>query len=268
MSHTATGAVVLHREPSMFKPDTVPDSPLARWDARWKLAALTVAAFGIAALNAAVPSLIALALGFLLLILSRLPRRAVRDRLAIFAFAASPFLLVLPFTLDPTGPGYDVGPVRVSERGLTVGVAVFARCLAIGCLAIVLIGTAPLHHTLAAAHKLRVPGLLVLLTGLAYRYAFLLAAELRQVRVALRTRGFRMRPNRHGYRTLGHVTGAVLVRGADRAERVAEAMRCRGFDGTFHSIDTFRTTVADIISFGLLVAAIAALVVWDHLVNP
>jgi cobalt/nickel transport system permease protein len=140
------------------------------------------------------------------------------------------------------------------------------RCLAIGCLALVLLGTAPVHHTLAAAHKLRVPGLLVLLVGLAYRYAFLLAAELRQVRVALRTRGFRLRPNRHGYRTAGYVVGAVLVRGSDRADRVAEAMRCRGFDGRFHTATTFRTTAADIISFAAVVAAVAALLLWDRLV--
>jgi cobalt/nickel transport system permease protein len=250
----------------MFKPVDVPDSPLARWDARWKLAALAVAVFGVAALNSLIPTLVALALGLSLLLISRLPGRWIRGRLAIFAFAALPFLLVLPFTLDTDGTGWDVGPVRVSERGLVVGCAVFARCLAIGCLALILIGTAPLHHTLAAAHKLKVPGLLVLLTGLAYRYAFLLAAEMRQIRVALRTRGFRMRANRHSYRTIGHVTGAVLVRGADRAERVSEAMRCRGFDGTFHTIDTFRTTAADIISFAAFVAVVVGLIFWDRLV--
>jgi cobalt/nickel transport system permease protein len=63
---------------------------------------------------------------------------------------------------------------------------------------------------------------------------------------------------------VGHVTGAVLVRGADRAERVAEAMRCRGFDGTFHTTTAFRTAAADIITFAAVAAAAAALVVWDR----
>jgi len=244
------------------------DSPLSRWDARWKLAALALAAFGVAALDGLAPSVVALAVGLLLVALARLPGKWVRGRLGLFAFAALPFLLVLPFTLALGGPGWDVGPVRVSERGLVVGCAVFCRCLAIGCLALVLVGTAPLHHSLAAAHKLKVPGLLVLLTGLAYRYAFLLADEYKRVRVALRTRGFRVRANRHGYRTLGHVTGAVLVRGAERADRVADAMRCRGFDGTFRTTADFRTTPADIISFVALVVVAAALVVWDRLVHP
>jgi cobalt/nickel transport system permease protein len=249
----------------MFRHPDIPDSPLARWDARWKLAAIVVAAFAIAALSQIESVAVALALGITLLVVARLPYRWVRNRLALFGFAALPFLLVLPFTLDLDGPGWDVGPVRVSERGLVAGATVFARCLAIGCLALVLLGTAPLHHTLRAAHKLKVPGVLVLVAGLAYRYAFLLGDELRRVRVALRTRGFRMKPNRHGYRTVGHVVGAILVRGADRADRVAEAMRCRGFDGTFHSALTFRTTASDIISFAALLAAIVGLVLWDRL---
>ena len=127
----------------MLKHPDVPDSPLARWDARWKLAALALAAFGVAALNTLPASAVALALGLALLTLSGLPRRWVRDRLALFAFGALPFLLVLPFTLDLAGPGWYVGPVRVSQRGLIAGAAVFARCLAIGSLALVLIGTAP-----------------------------------------------------------------------------------------------------------------------------
>jgi cobalt/nickel transport system permease protein len=242
----------------------VPDSPLARWDARWKLAALLVAAFGIAALDRLLPSLTALALGLVLVGYARLPGSWVRGRLGLFALAALPFLLVLPFTLDPGGPGINAGPVHISQRGLSAGTAVFARCVAVGCLSLVLVGTAPLHHTLAAAHRLRVPGLLVLITGLAYRYTFLLAAEYRRIRVALRTRGFRMAATRHGYRTIGHVTGAVLVRGADRAERVNEAMRCRGFDGKFHTTAAFRTRASDGLGLVALAGATIALILWDR----
>src|SRR5262245_18992696 len=242
----------------------VADSPLARWDARWKLAALLAAAFGFALLNGLFPSLVALAAGFTLIALARLKGRWVRGRIGLFALAALPFLLVLPFTMHSDGAGWMIGPVRVSERGLIVGLAVFARCLAIGCLALILVGAAPLHQTLAAALALRIPGLFVLIAALAYRYTNLLAEEYRRVRVALRTRGFRVAATRHGYCTMGHVTGAVLVRGADRAERVAAAMRCRGFDGTFHTTATFRTTKWDVLAFAGLITATMALILWDR----
>jgi cobalt/nickel transport system permease protein len=243
----------------------VPDSLLARWDARWKLAAMLVAAAGVAAVDHALPAAVALAVGLGLVVLARLPGKWARGRLLALGFAALPFVLILPFTLDTAGPGWDVGPVRVSEHGLLSGLAVFCRCVAIGAFALVLVGTAPVHHTFAAAHKLKVPGLLVLLALLAYRYAFLLGEELRRLRTALRVRGFKPRADRHGYRTLGHVVGVVLVRGSDRAERVAEAMRCRGFDGRFHTLTAFRTTAADVLSFLLTLTGTIALVIWDRL---
>jgi cobalt/nickel transport system permease protein len=246
-----------------FRYRPVPPSPLARWDARWKLAAALLAVCGTASLNHLGPAAVALALGLLLLALARLPRGWVLARLAVFATAALPFLLVLPFTLP--GDGWDVGPVRISGRGLVAGLAVLCRGVAVGCFALMLLGTAPLHHTLAAAHKLKLPGLLVQLTLLTYRYAFLLAEEFRRLRIAMRTRGYRVRATRHGYRSLGHATGALLVRGADRAEGVSAAMRTRGFDGTFHTLAAFRTGFADVLAFAALLSATIALVLWDRL---
>ena len=244
----------------------VPPSPLARWDARWKLAAVLVAVAGVATLNHLLPAAVALGAALGLLVLARLPGRWVRVRLAVFAVAALPFLLVLPFTLN--GPAWKVGPVRVSEPGVVAGLAVLCRALAIGSLTLVLVGTAPLHQTLTAAARLRVPGVLVLLALLAYRYTVLLSDELRRMRTAARVRGFRVAATAHGYRTLGHLTGAVLVRGADRADRVADAMRCRGFDGRLHTLAAFRTTPADVVSCLLVVAGTAALVAWDRLPPP
>jgi len=253
----------MHRMTLALRYMAVPDSPLARWDARWKLAAILIAVAGIATVDHVWPAAVALGVALMVLAFSRLPWRWVRVRLGLFAFAALPFVVILPFTLE--GEGWDLGLFHVSERGLVAGLAVFSRCVAIGSLSLVLVGTAPVHHTIAAAHKLKVPGLLVLLALLAYRYAFLLGDELRRLRVALRVRGFKTQATRHGYRTLGHVTGAVLVRGADRAEHVAHAMRCRGFDGKFHTLTAFRTHTTDVVSFLLMAAGCIALILWDRL---
>jgi cobalt/nickel transport system permease protein len=59
------------------------------------------------------------------------------------------------------------------------------------------------------------------------------------------------------------VTGTLLVRGSDRAERVAQAMRCRGFDGHFRTTTAFRTRPADVGMFLLIVGVVGGLVAWD-----
>jgi cobalt/nickel transport system permease protein len=175
-----------------------------------------------------------------------------------------PLVVLVPLVHDRTAPGWDVGPLRVSAAGLAAAVVVALRVVAIGLFVLVLTRTAPLSRTLAAAHALRLPGLVVQVTGLAYRYTFLLASEVRRTRVALRTRGFRAGTNVRTYRTLGHAVGSLLVRGADRADRVADAMRCRGYDGTYRSPVTFQTTPADVFAFLLAAAATIVLVFLDR----
>ena len=91
----------------------------------------------------------------------------------------------------------------------------------------------------------------------------LFLAGLARLRVALRVRGYRNRATRHSYRTIGHVAGTLLVRSHERGERVSQAMRCRGFDGGFRSLTTFRTAPKDVIFFSLLAAGSAGLVFWD-----
>ena len=88
---------------------------------------------------------------------------------------------------------------------------------------------------------------LVQIAMLAYRYAFLFFAEARRVRIALRTRAFRPATNLRTYQTTGQAIGSLLLRGGDRAEQVADAMRTRGFDGRFHTIRHFRTTAGDVV---------------------
>ncbi len=78
-------------------------------------------------------------------------------------------------------------------------------------------------------------------------------------------RGYRNRASRHSYRTVGHVTGILLVRGVERAERVSQAMRCRGFDGRFRSLTVFHTSLADLGLFALLSGGFGALWFWDFL---
>jgi cobalt/nickel transport system permease protein len=53
----------------------------------------------------------------------------------------------------------------------------------------------------------------------------------------------------------------LLVRGGARADRVAHAMRCRGFDGTFRTLEAGTTTRRDVL-FLLAMLALAASLVW------
>jgi cobalt/nickel transport system permease protein len=238
-------------------------SPLRRLDPRWKLAALALAGAAVAALRTLPAAALALAGALLLAALARLPWRWYLARLGAVALFIAPFALVLPFFMEDASGSFALGPVRVSVRGVDLGLCLCCKALAIVTLMLVLLASTAPDALLHAAHALRVPGLLIQLAVLTYRYLFVLTDELARLRVALRVRGYRNRVTLHSYRTVAHVAGTLLVRGHERAERVGQAMRCRGFDGRFRSLATFRTTAADVAAFALIAGAALALLLWD-----
>jgi cobalt/nickel transport system permease protein len=237
-----------------------PPSLIRRLDPRWKLAMLLFAALGCVTLRAVGPALTGLAGALLLVALARLPLRWYALRLAPALGMFALFLIWLPFQIED-------GAVRISWPGLERLIVLSANLSAMLSLMLVLLATTPIHDTFKAARALRLPRLLVLLLLLTYRYVFLLMEEFARLRNALRVRGFRNRANLHSYRTIGQVAGTLLVRGHDRSERVAQAMRARGFDGEFRSLDAFSTRRADVLTFLLITGCAAGLLAWDYSVR-
>jgi cobalt/nickel transport system permease protein len=183
--------------------------------------------------------------------------------MGLLVLALIPFLAVVPFTVDRGVRIWEWRSFAITDAGLLVAATLAMKTIALVSLALTLLASAPLHVTLAAAGKLGTPKLLVHLTLLTYRYVFLLFEELNRLRIALRVRGFRNAMTVHAYRTVGQVTGTLLVRGSDRAERVAHAMRCRGFDGHFRTLTEFQTTASDRFLFIVIVGTGVALLIWD-----
>jgi cobalt/nickel transport system permease protein len=238
-------------------------SPLGVVDPRWKLAALVPAAVLVGLLRDWRLSLAALGLVLLLVAVARLPWLWYLARMGSLTLFLLLFLAWPVFFPTADEATWDTGWFVVSLPRLTHLVGLLARALALVSLVLVVLATAPLPDTLKAAHALHVPGLLLQLTLLTYRYLFLLGEELKRLRIALRVRAFRNRASVHSYRTIGQVAGTLLVRSYERAERVGQAMRARGFDGTFRSMHGFQTRAADVVFFLSVIALAGGLLAWD-----
>jgi cobalt/nickel transport system permease protein len=184
-------------------------------------------------------------------------------RMAGVSLFLAVFVLASPFLIPGDDHFLVFGPVRASLAGLILGLLTLTKALTISTLVLIVLATAPLDATFKAAHSLHVPGLFVQIGMMAYRYLFVFTGELQRLRIALRARGYRNRPNRHSYRTIGHVAGTLLVRGYERSERVGQAMRCRGFDGRFRSLVDFRTRACDVAAFCVVVIVAGSLLAWD-----
>jgi cobalt/nickel transport system permease protein len=251
---------------SLLTPVGCPDSPLRRFDPRWKLAAFALALVITAFLQTVTAASIALTGAAVLAMTARLPIRAYLERLKIILPALVLFAIFLPFVVPDPDP-ILLGPIPLSLPGLRLALLFVLKGLAIFTLALALAASSPMAATLQAASSLRVPSRLIHIAMLTYRYLFLVVAELGRIRLALRVRGYRNRPTVHCYRTIGNVAGTLLVRSSERAERVAQAMRCRGFDGEFRSLTDFRTRAVDVIGFAMIVGGFGALAAWEIVAN-
>jgi cobalt/nickel transport system permease protein len=174
-------------------------------------------------------------------------------------------LVWLPFFPQPDHAAWELGGITLSQTGTLRLFTLTAKLGGMVSLMLVLLATAPLHDTFKAAHTLHIPRVLIHLVTLTYRYVFLLIEEFARLRIALRVRGFRNQVNVHSYRTIGQVAGTLLVRSHERSDRVAQAMRCRGFDGDFRSLHDFTTTWRDVLAFTIILAYAVGLFVWDWL---
>ena len=222
------------------------DSFLARLDARWRLASLLPLFIGVAILRGLATSLLATTLALALVVLARVPWSWLGSRLLGLGLFLALF----------------AGPLALLGRPAEALVIVL-KGVSLGMLTAVLLVSAPVEHTAQAARSLGMPALLVHLFTLTYRYTFLLADELQRLRLALRLRGFRNRADGRSYEVVAAATGTLLVRGADRAERVAAAMRCRGFDGQFVTLRDGRTGLPEVLWFTASILLTALLIGWE-----
>ena len=239
------------------------DSPATRIDARWRLAALAILMAATAAAHSLLVSGAELVLAAALTWWARVPAHWWRARLLPVMLVLLPAAILLPISWYPSLDAWRWGPVYFSPERTRLVALIFVKAAALILLVQVILIADPLTTTLKAAHHLRVPGLVVQLLMLSYRYVYLLGDELGRLRIGLRIRGFRNRPSKHAYRTVGHLAGALLLRGYERSERVGHAMACRGYQGRFHALTQFRTATRDVVFFLVLTFLSVGLIALD-----
>jgi cobalt/nickel transport system permease protein len=205
----------------------------------------------------------ALAASALAAALFRVEAASALRRLAAAQLSLALLLVTLPFSI-PGEPLLRVGPLAASRAGCLRAAVIALEANAILVAALALLGTLDAARLGHALHRLRAPAPLVHLLLFTVRYLGLLEAELARLFGAMRARAFRPRGDLHTWRSLGLLAGVLLVRSAARAERVTEAMRCRGFTGRLFVLDELRWCAADAVFAATLGLGIAGLVALDR----
>jgi cobalt/nickel transport system permease protein len=204
-------------------------SPVHRAPAHLKVAAL----LGFALVVVATPrEWFPVFAAYLLLVLavialSRVPFSYIGKRMVVeVPFVV--FALLMPFVA--TGPRVEVLGVALSEAGLLAAWGLLAKGTLGVMASLTLAATTEPRDLLVGLERLRVPSQLVQIIGFMIRYLDVVTDEMRRMRIARESRGFRGGPLR-SWPVLARTAGALFIRSYERGERVHLAMVSRGYTG-------------------------------------
>jgi cobalt/nickel transport system permease protein len=249
------------------------DSPIHRWDARFKIVSLLTLAFLIVSLQQLEYALIALILTLLGYRAAKLPLRRGLQRIAGMTGFLAMFLIMLPLTAA-TLPGDTLlvfggwSWLSFNLRGLQLAVLIILRACSVALLMEPLFATAPMPTTLAGLTRIGIPARIAELLLLAHRYLFVFLHEARRIHTGMEVRGYRKRTNKATLRSAGHFLGMLFVRSFERTERVHAAMLARGYSGSWPVRVDFSSTASDFFKAALVITIGITLIICDRLYPP
>ena len=166
------------------------------------------------------------------------------------AFKQLRVVLVLVVIMGIANPFFDRAPLfLVGGFSVTGGMVSMMTLIMKAIFSVLasylLIASTAIEHICGALRMMHVPKILVTLILLIYRYIILMLKEAERVTQAYTLRA----PGQNGihYKVWGTLAGHMLLRSMDRAERVYDSMRLRGFTGEFIINRNYKMTLGSII---------------------
>jgi cobalt/nickel transport system permease protein len=244
------------------------DSLIHHLDPRVKIVLVFLFSVVVAVSTRFVVLVSALALGVCVTWLARVPIKGLLRRLAPVNMLIIFLWFFLPFTVEGE-PLFSVGPLVGTHEGVLYAARISIKSNVIIIMLIALVASTSILTLGHAMHELRVPKKIVHLFFFTYRYIHVIHREYLRLVNAMKVRGFRPGTNMHTYKTFAYLVGMILVRSSDRAQRVHNAMLCRGFRGNLYSLSEFSLKARDVISLILMLTLILVLGVleWTRIIT-
>lgn len=223
-------------------------SLLYQMDARLKVILLFLFSITVAPLKSFPALFTAFTIAVIVLLFAAVPVFVLVKRLIPVNLMIVFLWCFLPFTTAGESI-YEVYGLSVTREGVLLALILTIKANAMMILFIAFVVSTPVSTTGHAMSRIGVPDRLVHLLLFTYRYIFVIHDEYLRLKKAMLIRGFVPGTNLHTYRTYAWLVGMLLVKSADRAKRVHNAMLCRGFNGKFYSMTGFNAGKADIAAF-------------------
>jgi cobalt/nickel transport system permease protein len=177
----------------------------------------------------------------------------------------------MPFTV-PAHPGDTLVVfggmdwLGFNMRGFLLAATIAAKAVAVALLMEPLLTTAPLPVTLYGLSRLGLPKMAGQMVLLSYRYVHVFLQEARRMASGMQVRGFRKRTDMETLKSVATFLGMLFVRSFERTERVFDAMRARGYNGTFPDPVNLSLKARDVILAAVWIVVGGILIAYDRII--
>ena len=176
------------------------------------------------------------------------------------------FLLMIWIILPLTFEGdilYRFYGFKITGQGVVLCIKITIKSISILFLFTALIATMTVASLGNGLHRIHVPDKMVFLVLMTYRYISVIEQEYKRLLRAAKFRGFNPGTNLHSYKTFAYLAGMLFVRASLRAQRVHQAMLCRGFNQKFHTLDDYPPNRLNSIFLMVISSASLSLVIFE-----
>lgn len=238
------------------------DSPIHRWETRYKIAGLFLLAFAFAAVESIVLLPFMLLVTVVLFRLSNLPGTYLRSRLKIPGLILFGIVVALPFISGETEL-FRLGPITILQEGVLQALVIAIRFVCIITISLLIFGTDTIVNTINGLIGLRLPPIMADMILLTYRYIFEIGFYFRRTQTAVRMRGFQNTGlSMDKLNTLASLMGNLIVRSYEQSDRVYKAMILRGYGAGAVTAKTYTSTLSDkvwlAVILGIAISFVAA----------
>ena len=204
-----------------------------------------------------------LAVAVVVSLLSRVSVATLAKRVWIGVLAFTGFISIPALFLTPGRVIYSLPLLgwSVTAQGLRAATYLIMRAETAATFSVLIVLCTPWSSVLKALRVLRLPVVLVVILGMAYRYIFLLLRNAHDMFQSRKSRMLGRLDARQQRRLANAAAGVLLSKTLQLSEDVYLAMRSRGFQGEVYALDEFQTRWFDWVAL-FLFAGVAALAVW------
>ena len=207
-------------------------------DPKIRILALIILSFATALCDNLYLAVIYFVISIVLIAMAGLNRLDVLKRLKPVFWFLLMIWIILPLTFDGDIM-YRFYWLKITYQGLILCCKITIKSITIMLIFTALIATMTIASLGSGLHKIHVPDKMVFLILMSYRYISVIEEEYKRLLRAAKFRGFKPGTNVHSYKTFAYIAGMLFVRASLRAQRVHQAMLCRGFNQKFHTLDDY-----------------------------